>query len=108
MAASITTDVTPNLNSLPRGGRPVVDGFRVVDFTPSTSYPTGGEPITPASLGFTTIDFVQVSPKTVLANLTSWDYTNNKLIFTVASTGAQVANAVDLSTFPVRLLVWGS
>jgi len=108
VAASITTDATPNLNARPRGGTSLVDGVKVVDFTPSTSYPTGGEPITPASLGFTTIDFVIVSKTSITDNSFGWDYTNNKLVISVGSTGAQVANTTNVSTATVRLLVFGS
>lgn len=86
---------------------------RLIDHDGPASYPTGGEVITAASLGMRSIAFVistmslsgvnYVEP--YLGNKKS--ATSFKLMWTVVATGAQVANAVNLSTESCKLLVVG-
>lgn len=87
---------------------------RLIDHDGPASYTTAGETITAASLGFKTICFV-----IAMASLAGTRYlhpyivakgvnpTSFKLLWTVVSTGAEVANAVDLSADSCKLLVVG-
>jgi hypothetical protein len=66
------------------------------------SYPTGGEAVTPASVGLTYIDYVRASPLSDYR--ISWDRTNSKLkVFwgdnnnASDSAGVEVADTTDLS-----------
>lgn len=70
-----------------------------------TSYPTGGESITNAILGIegTAKPFIFATPIETSDVIFRHDRTNNKLIATVASTGAQVANLTDVGE--IELLV---
>ena len=54
------------------------NGFGTVcDVAMSNSYPTGGEPITPAELGLGRVDFVL--PSTAASYMFEFDHTNSKL-----------------------------
>lgn len=80
----------------------------IADFTPSTSYPALGEPLTPSLFKLLAIDTVVpagVSATTTLHAV--YDATNNKLRLYTAATGAEVATASDQSANVVRLLVQG-
>jgi hypothetical protein len=72
------------------------------------SYTTGGDPVQASELGLGDVFGVYG----VLTNgsavvIASFDYTNQKVLFFVPNTGAQVANAVDLSAFTGTLLFTG-
>ncbi len=93
-----------------RNGIPLARNLRVqavrIDIT---SYPTGGQSFTPALVGLSKIFSVQAIPSepTTAANRDScleWDKTNNKLFAIVASTGAEVANTVDLGTYDLLIV----
>lgn len=70
------------------------------------SYPTGGEPLTAANLGLNAlvgVDLLGVTLKT-------WDcyyLTTGYLVARVLGTGAEVANAVDLTTLVAEVLAFG-
>ena len=81
----------------------------VFTYTPSTSYPSGGEPMTPSLFGMTKV-FAVIPMGSILAAaqvITSYDAPNNTLTFYTASTGAVVANASDQSLKVQTLLVLG-
>jgi hypothetical protein len=77
------------------------------------SYPTGGEVITAISLGLKQIFSVVASGSdngaqfTCVRFATKKGVTSFKLLWFVNTTGAEVANAVDLSARFCRLLVKG-
>lgn len=90
------------------GNRPTPVGQwleRIVDITFDSSYPTGGEPLSAATLGFRKILFVN-APRSG-ANLFQYDYTNSKLLAYVATTGVEVADTTDLHTLVARIMVVG-
>jgi hypothetical protein len=94
--------------------------LRVVDVTLDNSYPTGGYAITPAQLGFkvrieTVFDATAKNAAGTSAVPCRWDPANQKLQcyrYDGASAGKafleEVVNAVDLSTFTVRLTALGA
>lgn len=72
------------------------------------SYTTGGDPIQAATLGLGTVYGVYGSISNGTAVLVgNFDFTNQTLRWFVPSTGAEVANAVDLSTYTGTLLITG-
>lgn len=76
------------------------------DVTFSASYTTGGESITPNNVGMQAI--VQCVPDEAKTNnYFSFDYVNSKLQAFVSSTGAEVANATNLSAITVRVSFHG-
>ena len=101
MAAAI---IAPIISAVPGSRRRVV-----VDFTPSTSYPALGEPLTAASFGLSSLDYVQVcsGPSITTALHAVFDAVNNKLRLYTSSTGAEVGTASDQSLNKVRLVAEG-
>ncbi len=95
-----------------RGGTPVGHDLRafLVELDISSYTNPNGETLTAAMLGLKRIDeilFTNVEPTTA-ANRDSrleWNKASSKVFAIVVSTGAQVANGVDLGTF--RALVLG-
>ena len=75
MTALSVLDVSVGVANFGLGGLT----YKTFDFTPSTSYPTGGEPFTAANAGFTTITFVL--PTQVAGYHIAYDYTNSKFLF---------------------------
>lgn len=69
------------------------------DVTMSNSYTTGGEAIAPAQVGMQVI-YQAVCDDAKANNFVSYNYSTNKLMAFVSSTGAEVANATDLSAVP--------
>lgn len=69
-----------------------------------SSYPTGGESLTPGQLGMFSIDYLSAEPiesSTPAIREVVYEVANNRLVaFTEAF--AEVANATDLSTFSCR------
>lgn len=78
---------------------------RVVNkYTGPASYATGGDPFTAGDVGLGVIEFISFAnpvDATPACRLVRYDHTNFKVIwFDLA--GAEIANAVDLSTFSTR------
>ena len=86
---------------------------RIYEVAFDSSYPTGGESLTPAMFGLNTIDFLLAEPAG--GYTFEYDHANSKLIARVGDNdavadgpGVQVANATNLSTVTgVRVLVLG-
>jgi len=78
----------------------------VADITFDSSYPTGGEPLTPADLGMTSIEWLEAKQKGLASRLAAYDYANAKLVLFTAI-GAEAANASDQSTIVVRAFAIG-
>lgn len=74
-----------------------------------SSYPTGGEAITPAQFGLQSIDFVSLANSGVYSF--EYDYINNKVkAYTTlaAAATAEVANATNLAAVTIRAVVHGT
>jgi hypothetical protein len=97
--------VTPIHNPHPPGNRL----WTIVDFTFSTSYPAGGEPMTASLFNLNTVDAVVPlgSPLAAAAVIPVYDSANNTLALYTASTGAKVGTASDQSANKIRLLILG-
>lgn len=88
---------------------------RVVTVTFDASYPTNGESLAPADLGFSDIYTVLPSPRPVAGTgyVVQWDGVNNKLLAFVEEAVAaggpllEVANTTDLSALVVECVVLG-
>lgn len=102
MAAAIVTNVR---NPEPPGARRVV----IADFTFSTSYPAGGEPMTASLFGLQQVDAVipLQSVRASAAVLAVYDRANNTLALYTTSTGALVGTASDQSSNKVTVVVYG-
>ena len=100
MAATATV----RRNSIPGDARRLI-----VDVVPSNSYPTGGEVMTPALFGLSQVYAVVPLGDLIGGTAVSWTYdrANNKLKASVMATGAEVANATDLSGHTVTCEVLG-
>lgn len=72
-----------------------------------SSYPTGGEAITPSQFGLVAIEYVDANPLVSVDNDVYWDQANSKLFVTVRSTGAQVADTTSLATLTAQLRIVG-
>ena len=85
----------------------------VADLDFDSSYPTGGEPLTPEDLGLSAIDFLIAEP--AAGYLFEYDHTNEKLIarhfdYDAVADGAaiQVPNTTNLSAVTgVRVIAFG-
>jgi hypothetical protein len=102
MAAAIITTVRPPEPADTRRRA-------IIDFKPSTSYPAGGEPLTPGMFGFdTVIDHVDPAGDSSTTTLiVVWDSVNKRLRLYTASTGAEVGTASDQSAKNLRLMGLG-
>lgn len=88
--------------------------FEIVDLAFDASYPTGGEALTAATLGFATIDFVLVEPAAGYSF--EYDHANSKVIARYGDLNAagdgpliQIPDTTDLSAVTgVRALVIGT
>jgi hypothetical protein len=100
MAAAIFTVATA---MYPPGNRRGM----IVDFTPSTSYPAGGEPMTASLFGLQAVDNIVPAPGgNDGTRVFTYDAVNNKLrIFTAI--GTEAVNGTDQSGKVVRLQVFG-
>jgi len=81
---------------------------RTVKVTGPAAYPTGGDPITAATLGLSSI---HVWPGAVFSNGTAailswWDKANSKLMF-FDMAGAEIANNTDLSGYSAYVEIVG-
>lgn len=98
----------PAATALPASGLSLQDGIKVCTWTFSTSYTTGGEALSVP--GITTIDGVFIVPTAIpaaAAGVFAWNAATGKIQAFVATTGVEVANAVNLSTYTLTLLVFG-
>ena len=83
-----------------------------VDITFDASYPTGGEALTPATLGFVTLTRVDIDPGD--GYVFEYDYANEKVLAYWVDTStdgaplAQVGNTTDLSSVVARAAVTGT
>lgn len=83
----------------------------IATVTFDSSYATGGESLTPASLGFQTFDFVSVT--TSGGYVFSYDHTNSKVKAYWVDTStdgaplAEVASTTDLSAITCRIRAIG-
>lgn len=96
-----------------------IDGDRVCiinDVTFDSSYPTGGESLTRADLGFANqLHMVQCGPAIKATNdalcPTGYDYTNSKILCFGAAGGAngltEIGDTQTLATFVARIVAWG-
>ena len=80
---------------------------RRASITFDNSYPTGGEQITPSDFGLTYV-FGIIPLATHLKTWTVYYLDTGYLVAVVLGTGAEVGNAVDLSTLVVDCLVYGT
>lgn len=83
---------------------------RVERWTGPSSYATGGESCPPSTFGLGT---VVRGPNGVATNgtdtrLVVWNPSTQKLMWFVPNTGAEVANAVDLSAYTLQFEVIGT
>lgn len=87
-------------------GRTPAHPFQALDLVPDNSYPTGGYSFPAATLPGSSsfVGVVQGCPETVANRLWHWNNTSQKLFATVSSTGAQVANAVDVSADRITMI----
>lgn len=92
----------------------VTSKFRVTTgvYTGPASYPNGaadGDPFTPAEVGLGVIDFIDFEnpvDATPVCRLVTYDVTNQRVLW-FDDAFAQIANAVDLSTFSCRFRAYG-
>jgi hypothetical protein len=90
---------------------------RIYDVTFDSSYPTGGEAVSPASVGLKHIYGVRVlgvKDTTSAGYKVDWDYDNQKLIVSFGDNDAgadgvfaQVGNGVSVASLIVRLQFFG-
>lgn len=83
----------------------------VTDVTFDSSYPTGGETVTPANLGLTYVEYAETNVITATGggvNVTNakYDKANQKTLL-YDETPAEVANTSDVSTTVVRHTAFG-
>lgn len=84
---------------------------RCVDYTGPASYPTGGDPFLASDVGLGVIEMADFGIATDASNanprLLVYDITNNVVHWYVPNTGAEVAAAVNLSGYTVRVQFFG-
>lgn len=105
MAITVTT--LPNNRSEDVWGRRRI---RLLKVTLDSSYPTGGEAFDPATYGIenaaNAIVYIQPRFTAVAAlNVYTFDKATNKIVATVMSTGAEVADTTDLSTVVLDVII---
>lgn len=97
-------------SNFPRNDRLNDRMVREVQATGPTSYATGGDAVDAASLGLGTIFGVYgvlTSGTGGAIRIPVLDFTNQKIWFFIPNTGAEVANAIDLSSYTGTLLFTG-
>jgi hypothetical protein len=87
-----------------RGSRPR-EGYFLGEITFDSSYPTGGESLTAASLGFAEMIVVQFGGGTYNYK-PEYDYANSKVVLNGAF--GEVDNASDQSSVTVRFVAFGA
>ena len=109
MAIAYTNETELNSTSRPDG---TVQRVVACTATFDSSYPTGGETITPADIvpaegALSEVDFVTVaSSRPAGTEVVLWDRANAKLLIFTAD-GTQATNASDQSAVFAELLVYG-
>lgn len=114
--AGLTVTRLPDLSPTPQKIGQMKAEFCAITF--DSSYPTGGEPVTPGVFGMTKIVAIQpIGPAMAIAGggtsaySVGYDAVNKKLqAFGGAASGvalAEVANATDLSASAVTAIVYG-
>lgn len=78
----------------------------IADITFDNSYPTGGESLTPANLGLSTIDSCVARQKAAASRIVEYDYANSKLMLFTAL-GTEAADTSNQSTIVVRAIAFG-
>ena len=100
MATTNSRVVTPTV--------PGAERYTVTDVVFDSSYPTGGEPLTAADLGLTSVSFAISSVKTAgTGSVTDvfYDIANAKLKAYAAA--AEIANATDISAVAAQVVAFG-
>tara|TARA_R100000234_G_C4849208_1_gene114401 strand:+ start:90 stop:425 length:336 start_codon:yes stop_codon:yes gene_type:complete len=109
MALTITTPSGAATGAAIHGGTPSKFTIKRVQF--DSSYPTGGESLSAADLGFTALHMVIVQAESTLGYVAQYDYTNEKIeVYEAGADGAaldEVANTTNLSSLYVRVLAYG-
>ncbi len=79
------------------------------EITLDASYPTGGEAVVPSDFNLTSIVHLMVvaSGGGTLNRGPYWDAEDSKIIMTVASSGAEVADTTDMSAYKLHVSVYG-
>ena len=83
---------------------------RLGDYTGPLSYATGGESLPPEQLGLGALGIILFELARNAAGTVyglRYDATNKKVIWYVLDTGAEVANATDLTGFSARFFAIG-
>lgn len=102
--------MTLNETSFPARDRLNERLVRQVRYTGPTSYATGGDPVNgPTELGMGEVYAVSgnIISDGVTTRIAWFDYVNQKLVWFVPSTNAEVANTTNLSTFVGVLTFYG-
>lgn len=99
-----------------RAKGPISETMTITSVAMDSSYPTGGEPLTPAQLGLTVVDYAICSIKSVATttvNIANAYYTcdtavpaNNRLLL-FDETPAQVANAANVEGAVIEVIAFG-
>lgn len=114
--AGLTVTHLPDLSPTPQKVGQMKADFCVIAF--DSSYPTGGEPVTPGLFGMSKVVAIEpIGPAMAIAGagtsayVVGYDPVNKKLqAFGGAASGvagAEVANATDLSASAVTAIVYG-
>ena len=108
MAISITTPDGAHVGPAIHGG--TASKYVIKRIQLDSSYPTGGEALSPSTLGFNVIHMV-ICDTEDSGYIAQYDYTNEKLAMYEAGADAaaldEVANTTDLSAVYVRILAYG-
>src|SRR5690348_12078063 len=99
--AKTVTGINPGGAIGPLFGKVPGDRKRVrANIAGDAAYPTGGYPVAPADLGFAgQIDYLDIVNEAITIWGAFWNRAAQKLQLYVLSTGAEVANGVDVHTF---------
>ena len=99
------------VSALEHGGVVGAQKVKYATVTFDSSYPTGGEPLTPSDFDLVSIDWIQTQDGVGYALY--YDRTNSKLLAYYGNFDAadgpliQVPNATDLSAVAVKVVVFG-
>lgn len=102
MAYSVAI-ATTDRNGAPGGSLRIVSAV----FTGNSSYATGGDALTAADFGLSRLDFIVLGGNATGTRWYAWNAATGKLMSFVSSTGAQTANAADVSADKVAILAYG-
>jgi hypothetical protein len=106
--------LTPIIDQPTGATTPHVEGnlkVSVTNVVGDSSYPTGGSALTPAQLGLNVVLFAQTetiaTTGTNCASTGSAYITGTSKLQCYANTGAEVANATNLSGITWQIIAWG-